>query len=381
MPVVPPRPGARGRAALAPRPAQPAPPGPRRPSPPADVAHRVGVIADDSMLGRDTPSRGLELTAHYVADQFRRFGLRPGGDDGGWFQRYAITRRQFDRDAARGCRRSGGVEAESRASTGPARLVQGAVPRRADHAGRRAGGRQARRRRRGQHAAPRQGRDLRRRRQRAPERARRPGGPRAPAGRAQGRAARGQCGPRAVRPADAAHDHAPDHGGPRAREPPVHRGERGGGRAGASRGEGRPREHPGATPRRSFERCPASASRVELRDSVLESLTAPNTVGILEGSDPVLRKRVPRLLGPHGPHRRHAGQPDSVNNGADDDASGTTGVMELAEAFSRPGGAAEAVGHLPDGERRGEGPLGQPLLQRASRRCRSTTSSPTSTST
>ena len=31
------------------------------------------------------------------------------------------------------------------------------------------------------------------------------------------------------------------------------------------------------------------------------------------------------------------GQPDSVNNGADDDASGTTGVMELAEAFSRPG--------------------------------------------
>ena len=31
------------------------------------------------------------------------------------------------------------------------------------------------------------------------------------------------------------------------------------------------------------------------------------------------------------------GLPDSVNNGADDDASGTTGVIELAEAFSRPG--------------------------------------------
>ena len=30
--------------------------------------------------------------------------------------------------------------------------------------------------------------------------------------------------------------------------------------------------------------------------------------------------------------------PDSINNGADDDASGTTGVVELAEAFSRPGG-------------------------------------------
>ena len=31
------------------------------------------------------------------------------------------------------------------------------------------------------------------------------------------------------------------------------------------------------------------------------------------------------------------GLPDSVNNGADDDGSGTAGVMELAEAFSRPG--------------------------------------------
>src|SRR3954465_4661738 len=62
----------------------------------ADVARRIGVIADDSMLGRDTPGRGLELAAKSVARQFRRFGLRPGGDDGGWYQRYPIKRRQFD---------------------------------------------------------------------------------------------------------------------------------------------------------------------------------------------------------------------------------------------------------------------------------------------
>ncbi|HEX2609603.1 MAG TPA: hypothetical protein VHK68_01240, partial [Gemmatimonadales bacterium] len=30
---------------------------------PSEVARRIGIIADDSMLGRDTPSRGLELTA------------------------------------------------------------------------------------------------------------------------------------------------------------------------------------------------------------------------------------------------------------------------------------------------------------------------------
>ncbi|HTG49209.1 MAG TPA: hypothetical protein VL915_01885, partial [Gemmatimonadales bacterium] len=53
-----------------------------------DVMRRVGIIADDSMMGRDTPSRGLELTAKYVADQFRSFGLKPGGDNGTWFQRY-----------------------------------------------------------------------------------------------------------------------------------------------------------------------------------------------------------------------------------------------------------------------------------------------------
>jgi hypothetical protein len=54
----------------------------------SDVARRIGIIAHDSMLGRDTPSRGLELTAQYVADQFRRFGLVPGGERGTWLQRY-----------------------------------------------------------------------------------------------------------------------------------------------------------------------------------------------------------------------------------------------------------------------------------------------------
>ena len=42
----------------------------------SDVARRIGIIADDSMLGRDTPSRGLELTAQYVANQFKGFTSR-----------------------------------------------------------------------------------------------------------------------------------------------------------------------------------------------------------------------------------------------------------------------------------------------------------------
>src|SRR6185295_3242113 len=85
------------------------------------------IIADDSMLGRDTPSRGLDLTARYVADQFRRFGLRPGGDGGGWFQRYPITRRRFAPAASRVVLSSRGSEAIARFDR-TARYVQGSVP-------------------------------------------------------------------------------------------------------------------------------------------------------------------------------------------------------------------------------------------------------------
>ena len=56
----------------------------------ADVKRRIEVIAHDSMGGRDTPSRGLDLTADYIASEFARFGLRPAGDNGTFIQRYPI---------------------------------------------------------------------------------------------------------------------------------------------------------------------------------------------------------------------------------------------------------------------------------------------------
>lgn len=55
-----------------------------------DLRVRVGVLADDSMGGRDTPSPGLEKTARYVASGFRSFGLEPGAGDS-YLQRYPIT--------------------------------------------------------------------------------------------------------------------------------------------------------------------------------------------------------------------------------------------------------------------------------------------------
>jgi hypothetical protein len=63
---------------------------------PADVARRIGIIAHDSMGGRNTPSPGLEQTAQYIAAEFQRFGLRPGGDDGTFIQRYRLAQTRVD---------------------------------------------------------------------------------------------------------------------------------------------------------------------------------------------------------------------------------------------------------------------------------------------
>ena len=45
----------------------------------------VWFLASDLLEGRDTPSRGLDIAAEYIAAQFRRAGLKPLGDDG-YFQ-------------------------------------------------------------------------------------------------------------------------------------------------------------------------------------------------------------------------------------------------------------------------------------------------------
>jgi hypothetical protein len=45
----------------------------------------LSFISSDALEGRKTPSRGLDLAAEYIAAQFRRAGLEPAGDDG-YFQ-------------------------------------------------------------------------------------------------------------------------------------------------------------------------------------------------------------------------------------------------------------------------------------------------------
>ncbi len=59
---------------------------------PAKVLERISVIADDSMGGRNTPSKGLEMTAQYLADNYQKWGLTPIGENGTYFQRYTLAR-------------------------------------------------------------------------------------------------------------------------------------------------------------------------------------------------------------------------------------------------------------------------------------------------
>ena len=64
--------------------------------------------------------------------------------------------------------------------------------------------------------------------------------------------------------------------------------------------------------------------------SMLEEKQLPNVAGIVEGSDPVLRKEIVIFTG----HMDHIGMDgDKINTGADDDASGCSALLELAEAF------------------------------------------------
>jgi hypothetical protein len=53
-------------------------------------------IASDEMEGRDTPSRGLDTTAKFIGMNLTRWGFKPAGDNGTFYQRIALRRDQLD---------------------------------------------------------------------------------------------------------------------------------------------------------------------------------------------------------------------------------------------------------------------------------------------
>jgi hypothetical protein len=70
----------------------------------------------------------------------------------------------------------------------------------------------------------------------------------------------------------------------------------------------------------------------------VKDMSTQNVVGFLEGSDPALKDQI-LVIGAHYDHlgykKQHSQGEDYIFNGADDNASGTTAVLAIAEAFSR----------------------------------------------
>lgn len=60
-----------------------------------DLSADVHFLADDAMGGRDTPSEGLRLAARFVRARLQRLGFQPGAEHG-WFHTYPLELRQVD---------------------------------------------------------------------------------------------------------------------------------------------------------------------------------------------------------------------------------------------------------------------------------------------
>ncbi len=303
-----------------------------------DLIRHVSIIAADSMLGRATPSSGLEQTAEYVAAEFRRAGLTPLGDAGSYLQRFGVTRWSIDTGQSAVELKSNGRRAEARFGT-DARYVLGRITEQPLTgtvvlvAG-------------PDTAAARPDIDLKDKIILVVADFSRP----VSAALNQKILALAQTGPKAVlvlsnrdsatfarrlatasrptleRDAEAASE-------PSAPVIELHERAVGDLLAGAGIDPARLRAlHRG-------EQRLISGLQVEIRLArrVITRAQVPNVVGMLEGSDSLLRREY--LV--YSAHIDHIGispgQPDSINNGADDNAAGVAGLLELMEAFTQPG--------------------------------------------
>jgi peptidase M28-like protein/PDZ domain-containing protein/PA domain-containing protein len=104
----------------------------------------------------------------------------------------------------------------------------------------------------------------------------------------------------------------------------------------------------GATELSQIEKSPGKSSEQKLAninaslavDITRKSVPAYNVIGTLEGSDPNLKREF-IVIGAHYDHLGHGGESNSrapgsneVHHGADDNASGVAGLLELARIFS-----------------------------------------------
>jgi len=307
----------------------------------ADVRRRINIIADDSMGGRNTPSPGLDKTARYIAGEFKRLGLKPGGDNGTYLLSYPIVSRRLL--PAQSTVRFGQISGERGVRTtldagaalfygptdavvkGGVVLVGGAVV-----------------------VDSLKAEDLRNRMVVYVPAAATSGGSLQVLQRLVLSGARGVVV--VVNSDSLVVASMRRQAGPRTS---VGDGGRGAPILFVKESVVLAQVPEAAQQFEQLRGAPITVvqpqldweGEIVLRDTVLSAATAPNVVGIVQGSDPVLKNEY-LVYSAHMDHVGTAGRPgaecrpvgaDSICNGADDDGSGTVGVMELAEAFSRTG--------------------------------------------
>ncbi len=57
----------------------------------AEIRAHVEYLASDALEGRGAGTPGCEAAAAYIAREFRRYGLEPGGADGSYFRAFSVT--------------------------------------------------------------------------------------------------------------------------------------------------------------------------------------------------------------------------------------------------------------------------------------------------
>ena len=66
----------------------------------ADLKARLSILADDSMQGREAGTRGDVKATDYIAAEAGRIGLKPAGENGGWFQTVPMVVREISSTTA-----------------------------------------------------------------------------------------------------------------------------------------------------------------------------------------------------------------------------------------------------------------------------------------
>ncbi len=67
----------------------------------SQMSSYLHFVASDAMGGRDTPSQGLDVTAEFLKMNLEKWGFKPAGDPGSYFQKIALSRESLDLDKTR----------------------------------------------------------------------------------------------------------------------------------------------------------------------------------------------------------------------------------------------------------------------------------------